>query len=80
MPVDLSSPEPALGMLPEVDARALLGKRNLALRILRPPYPAVGVGALRVLRVIEREGRTEIVAGYDGYERLDAGTRASGAR
>jgi hypothetical protein len=67
-------------MLPEVDARALLGNRNLALRILRPPYPAVGVGTLRVLRVIEREGRTEIVAGYDGYERLEAGTRASGAR
>ncbi len=67
-------------MLPEVDARALLANRNLALRILRPPYAAVGVGALRVLRVIEREGRTEIVAGYDGYERLEAGTRASGAR
>jgi hypothetical protein len=67
-------------MLPEVDARALLGKRNLALRILRPPYPAVGIGTLRVLRVIEREGRTEMVAGYDGYERLDVGTRSSGAR
>jgi hypothetical protein len=67
-------------MLPEVDARALLANRNLALRILRPPYAAVGVGALRVLRVIEREGRTEIVVGYDGYERLEAGTRASGAR
>jgi hypothetical protein len=67
-------------MLPEVDARALLGKRNLVLRILRPPYPAVGIGTLRVLRVIEREGRTEMVAGYDGYERLDAGTRSSGAR
>jgi hypothetical protein len=67
-------------MLPEVDVRALLGKRNLAFRILRPPYPAVGVGTLRVLRVIEREGRTEIVAGYDGYERFDAGTRTGGAR
>jgi hypothetical protein len=78
--VDLSSPELALGMLPEVDARAYLGKRNLALRILRPPYPAVGLGTLRVLRVIEREERTEIVAGYDGYERLDAGARTSGAR
>ena len=67
-------------MLPEADARALLGKRNLVLRILRPPYPAVGVGALRVLRVVEREGRTEMVAGYDGYERLDVVGRASGAR
>jgi len=67
-------------MLPEADARALLGKRNLVLRILRPPYPAVGVGALRVLRVVEREWRTEMVAGYDGYERLDVAGRASGAR
>jgi hypothetical protein len=67
-------------MLPEADARALLGKRNLVLQILRPPYPAIGIGALRVLRVIERGGRTEMVAGYDGYERLDSGPRASGAR
>jgi hypothetical protein len=39
------------------------------LTLLVPPYPALGIGSLRVLRV--REGDAiEIVAGYDRYERL----------
>ncbi len=61
-----------LTLLPEVEARATLAGRSLALRVLRPPYPAAGVGTLRVLRVRERGERTELVAGYDGYERLPA--------
>ncbi|HMD01920.1 MAG TPA: hypothetical protein VKG44_03040 [Candidatus Baltobacteraceae bacterium] len=55
----------------EVAARAILADRPLVLRLLRPPYPALGVGTLRVLRVSEAEGLTEIVAGYDRYERLE---------
>jgi hypothetical protein len=40
-----------------------------------PPYPALGVGTLRVLRVREESApgqtpQTEIIAGYDRYERL----------
>jgi hypothetical protein len=57
-------------LLPEVDARLLLSGRDLALVVLRPPYPAIGLGVLRVLRVSERGEKTEIVAGYEGYERL----------
>ena len=57
-------------LLPEPEARALLAGRQLSLFVLRPPYPAVGLGVLRVLRVRERDERTEIVAGYDGYQRL----------
>ncbi len=68
--MDNSSPGPVLTLLPEVEARALLAGRELSLRVLRPPYPALGLGVLRVLRVSERGERTEIVAGYEGYERL----------
>ena len=60
-----------LTLLPEVEARALLGDRPLRFRLLRPPYPAIGIGVLRTLRVGERNGATEIVAGYERYERLE---------
>lgn len=73
--MDNSSPGPVLTLLPEVEARALLGGRELAFRLLRPPYPVIGLGALRVLRVSERGERTEIVAGYEGYERLGEAPR-----
>jgi hypothetical protein len=72
MAVDTSAPESVLTLLPEVEARALLAGRDLGFRLLRPPYPAIGLGTLRVLRVSEAGDRTEIVAGYDGYERLEA--------
>ena len=43
-------------------------------RVLTPPYGAVGVGVLRALRVRalagEHDGAWELVAGYDGYERI----------
>jgi hypothetical protein len=61
----------SLTMLPEVQARRLLAGVSLSLRVLRPPYPALGVGALRVLRVRERDGApVEMTVGYDNYERL----------
>jgi hypothetical protein len=60
-----------LTMLPEVEARRLLGGIPLTLQVLRPPYPALGVGALRVLRVREIPAAPlELIAGYDNYERL----------
>ena len=62
-----------LTMLPWVRARRALGDRPLRFRVLVPPYPAVGLGELRALRVIplggEHDGAWELVAGYDGYER-----------
>ena len=75
-----SSPEPALGLLPEVDARALLAGTPLRFRLLRPPYPAIGTGTLRALRVAEVAGVTELVAGYDGYERIETRERSSSVR
>jgi hypothetical protein len=61
--------------LPEPAVRAALAERALVLRVLLPPYPALGVGTLRVLRVREESApgqtpQTEIIAGYDRYERL----------
>ena len=40
-----------LVLLPWVEARHRLGARAHTLRVLTPPYPAIGGGALRVLRV-----------------------------
>jgi hypothetical protein len=44
------------------------------MRMLTPPYPALGLGALRCLRVKPPvgagDGAWELIAGYDGYERL----------
>jgi hypothetical protein len=65
----------SLVLLPEVRARGLLEGRKLTLRLLLPPFPALGLGVLRVLRIIEHESRTELVAGYDGYERLSGAER-----
>ncbi|HEY0384158.1 MAG TPA: hypothetical protein VGC72_18360 [Candidatus Elarobacter sp.] len=61
-------------MLPWFEAVRALGDRALRFRVLTPPYAAVGVGALRALRVRalagEHDGAWELVAGYDGYERI----------
>lgn len=67
--------EPSPVLLPEVEARALYPTGRLRLHVLRPPYPALGLGDLRVLRIREFGDETQIVAGYDGYQRLtrDAG-------
>lgn len=70
--------EPSPVLLPEVDVLTSYHAEATRLHVLRPPYPALGLGTLRVLRIRERAGVTEIVAGYDGYERLPAiGARAS---
>jgi hypothetical protein len=61
---------PSVTLLPEPDARASLGTRPMRLRVLRPPYPALGVGVLRVIRVRDDGEIAEITAGYDRYERL----------
>ncbi len=61
----------SLTMLPEVDARRLLAGTALKIEVLRPPYPALGVGTLRVLRVREIAATgLELTLGYDNYERL----------
>jgi hypothetical protein len=63
-----------LAMLPWRAAVRVLGDRDVRFRVLTPPYAAVGVGVLRALRVRalggEHDGAWELVAGYDGYERI----------
>jgi len=63
-----------VAMLPWREAIRELGDRAVRLRVLTPPYAALGVGVLRALRVRalsgEHDGAWELVAGYDGYERL----------
>jgi hypothetical protein len=61
---------PALTLLPETRARALLGGRS-SLYVLRPKHDVLGVGSLRVLRVREVAGTTELVVGYERYVRPD---------
>jgi hypothetical protein len=59
-----------LVLLPWVEARRRLGNRAHALRVLTPPYPAIGGGALRVLRVRDDgAGPLEVLCGYERYRR-----------
>jgi hypothetical protein len=47
-----------------------LGSREHTLRVLTPPYAAVGGGVLRVLRVRESGSvPLEITCGYERYRR-----------
>ena len=63
-----------LVMMPWTQARTALAGHSLRLRLVTPPYPAAGVGALRLLRVAvlsgAHNGAYELTCGYDGYERL----------
>ncbi len=68
--MDRTYDEPSLTLLPEVEARQLLAGRTLRFTLLRPPFPALGIGDLRVLRVTVEAAATLLVAGYERYERL----------
>ena len=61
---------PDLVLMPWRDARRRLGERPHALRVLTPPYPAIGCGELRVLRVRDDGGSTlDVLCGYERYRR-----------
>jgi len=55
----------------EVEARASLEGRKLSFRLLTPPYPALGIGALRVVRLSERSEGTEMLCSYERYARIE---------
>ena len=59
-----------LVLLPEVDARRALRDRRLRFSLLAPFGQWVGRGTLRVLRVANGNGETELTVGYESYERL----------
>lgn len=54
-------------LLPEVQARRQLAGRVASFSVLSPIGGYAGVGALRVLRILEG---MHLIAGYDSYERL----------
>jgi hypothetical protein len=59
-----------LVLLPWPQARRRLGSRAQHMQLLTPPYPAIGGGELRVLRVRENgDHPLEIVCGYERYRR-----------
>ena len=65
-----------LALLDYVDARRLLAD-IASFSVLRPVYPALGCGKLRVLRIRPSSGSgtdgrgLEVIAGYESYERVD---------
>jgi hypothetical protein len=60
-----------LVLMPEPLARAALAGRTLSLRLLTPPYPALGLGRLRLVRLHERGTITEMLCSYEGYARIE---------
>jgi hypothetical protein len=59
-----------LVLLPWIEARRRLGSRAHVLRVLTPPYPAIGGGELRVLRVRDDGiAPLDVVCGYERYRR-----------
>ena len=56
-------------LAPESYVRAALPNTRLAIRMLVPPFSALGVGRLRVLRLREIAEGTEMLCGYERYER-----------
>jgi len=59
-----------LVLLPWIEARRRLGTRAHRLRVLTPPYAAVGGGELRVLRVRENGPQPlDVLCGYERYRR-----------
>ncbi len=59
-----------LVLMPWLEARRRLDARAHALRVLTPPYPAIGCGELRVLRVREDgDAPLDVLCGYERYRR-----------
>jgi len=59
-----------LVLLPWLAARRRLGAREHAVHVLTPPYPAIGCGELRVLRVRDDgSGPLDVLCGYERYRR-----------
>ncbi len=57
-------------LLPYTRAIELLHGRNIRLTVVAPPYPAIGRGTLRIVRVTEEGDTLHLDASYDDYERL----------
>lgn len=58
-------------LLPFVRALEELHGGDVRVALLTPPYPCVGIGELRVVRVGEQDGATKLDLSYENYERLE---------
>ena len=57
-------------LVPYTRAFELLQGREITLSVITPPYPALGCGTLRVVRVTEEDNVVHLEATYDDFERL----------
>jgi hypothetical protein len=57
-------------LVPYTRAFELLKGRVITLSVITPPYPALGCGTLRVVRVTEEDNVVHLEATYDDFERL----------
>ena len=55
-------------LMPEVEARRVLGDRRIRLRVLAPYGSWTGRGKLRVLQLKMHDGEVELTAGYEAYQ------------
>ena len=56
-----------LVLVPEVQARRLLGEERIRLQVLAPFGAWIGCGVLRVLRLKADDGEVELTVGYESY-------------
>lgn len=57
-------------LLPFTRAIEALAGSDITLTVVTPPYPALGRGTLRVVRVTREGDAVHLEATYDDYERL----------
>jgi hypothetical protein len=57
-------------LMPYTSAIEKLNGRDVRLRVVSPPYPALGRGTLRVVRVAEEGDTVKLDVSYDDYERI----------
>lgn len=58
-----------LTLMTEVQARAALSGRPIAISVVAPVGAWLGVGRLRVLRAAEHTGMMHLMCGYESYEK-----------
>ena len=59
-----------LALLPYSRALEELAGRDVRVTLVTPPYPCMGVGELRVVRVHDDGGTVTLDLSYESFERL----------
>ena len=66
----MATQAPEVLLLPYTRAIELLDGAEITLTVVTPPYPALGCGMLRAVRVSKTSGAVHLEATYDDFERL----------